>query len=117
MNYPLLSIEMFFLHELERTIILHPSFFGPKIPEYLIQQLLNDVEGKFMGSYYIIAVMDTFDISDGRVLPGSAHAEYTIHFKAIVWKPFKGEIVCESFSRELNYAKMPLARRNSELSG
>ncbi|KAK3062925.1 hypothetical protein LTS18_003085 [Coniosporium uncinatum] len=32
-------------------------------------------------------------MSEGRCLPGSAQAEYTIHFKAVVWKPYKGEIV------------------------
>lgn len=84
---------MFFLHELERTMVLHPSFFGPKVSDYLTHQLLADVEGKFMGKYYVVAFLDTFDVSDGRIVPGSAHAEYTIHFKAILWKPFKGEIV------------------------
>lgn len=87
------DFRMFFLHEMERTISLHPSFFGPKNHEYLIQQLMTDVEGKNTGSYFIVCVMDTFDISDGRIVPGKAYAEYTIHFKAIVWKPFKGEIV------------------------
>jgi hypothetical protein len=37
--------------------------------------------------------MDTFNISEGRVIPGSGVAEYTIVYRAIVWKPFKGETV------------------------
>lgn len=37
---------MFFLKEEERTITLHPSFFGPNIQRYLTDQLLNDVEGR-----------------------------------------------------------------------
>jgi len=82
---------MYFLYDLERTITLHPSFFGPRVKEYLTNRLLEDVEGTCTGSYYIICVMDAYDISEGRVVPGSAVAEYTVHYRAVVWRPFKGE--------------------------
>lgn len=84
---------MFFLHELERTITLHPSFFGPRTKEYLTTRLLEDVEGTCSGQYYIICVMDALSISEGRVVPGSGVAEYTIQYRAVVWRPFKGETV------------------------
>ncbi|MCJ1295400.1 hypothetical protein MMC34_006962 [Xylographa carneopallida] len=84
---------MFFLHELERVITLHPSFFGPKVKEYLTNRLLLDVEGMCEGQYYIICVMDAFDISEGKVMPGSAVAQFTVHYRAVVWRPFKGETV------------------------
>lgn len=92
----LLGLEpsaMFFLHELERTITLHPSFFGPKVEDYLKNKLREDVEGTCTGSYYIICVLDSHDISEGRCVPGSALAEYTVHYRAVVWRPFKGETV------------------------
>ena len=84
---------MFFIHELERVITLHPSFFGPKIKDYLLSRLMEDVEGTCTGSYYVICVMDANNISDGKIVPGSAKAEYTINYRAVVWKPFKGETV------------------------
>lgn len=84
---------MFFIHFLERVLTLHPSFFGPQVKEYLINRLTEDVEGTCTGDYYIVCVMDTFNISEGRVIPGSGVAEYTIVYRAIVWKPFKGETV------------------------
>ncbi|KZF23765.1 RNA polymerase II subunit 7 [Xylona heveae TC161] len=84
---------MFFLYELERVITLHPSFFGPRVKEYLTNRLLEDVEGTCTGQYFIICVMDTYDISDGRVIPGSGVAEYTVRYRAVVWRPFKGETV------------------------
>ena len=84
---------MFFLHELERVISLHPSFFGPRVKEYLTNKLFQDVEGTCTGQYYVICVVDPHDISEGRVVPGMAKAEYTIRYRAVVWKPFKGEIV------------------------
>ncbi len=87
---------MYFLYDLERTITLHPSFFGPRVKEYLTNRLLEDVEGTCTGSYYIICVMDAYDISEGRVVPGSAVAEYTVHYRAVVWRPFKGETVCRA---------------------
>ena len=84
---------MFFIHELSRVISLHPSFFGPRIRENLTSQLIEDVEGLCNGSYYIITVVDTIFISEGRILPGSALAQFTILYRAVVWRPFKGETV------------------------
>lgn len=84
---------MFFLHEMERTITLHPSFFGPRVNEYLTKRLMADVEGTNTGNYYIVAVLDAHQISEGRVVPGSGFAEYTVHYRAVVWRPFKGETV------------------------
>ena len=92
---------MFFLHEMERTITLHPSFFGPRIHDYVKRQLLGDVEGINTGSYIIVCVMDADKMSEGRVLPGTGLAEYTVHYRAVVWKPFKGEVV--SIAQSRNY--------------
>lgn len=87
------SGEMFFLHELERVITLPPYRFGPHVEECLKNKLLEDVEGTCTGQYYIICVIDPYKISEGRVLPSSGVAEYTINYRAVVWRPFKGETV------------------------
>jgi DNA-directed RNA polymerase II subunit RPB7 len=84
---------MFFLYELDRTVTLHPTFFGKNMHELVSQKLLEDVEGTCTGQYYIISVMDTFSVSEGKVLPGSGLAEFRVRGKAIVWRPFKGETV------------------------
>jgi hypothetical protein len=39
------SAKMFFVKDEERIITLHPSFFGPHVKKYLLDKLLNDVEG------------------------------------------------------------------------
>jgi DNA-directed RNA polymerase II subunit RPB7 len=62
--------------------------------ELVTGKLLKDVEGTCTGRYYIITVMDTFDVSEGRILPGSGLAEFTVKYRAVVWRPFKGETVC-----------------------
>jgi SHS2 domain found in N terminus of Rpb7p/Rpc25p/MJ0397 len=84
---------MFFLLTLERVITLHPSFFNQNIREYISTKLLQDVEGTCTGQYYIVLVLDSFDVSEGRIVPGSAVAEFNITYKAICFRPFKGETV------------------------
>lgn len=87
------TIIMFFIKPMEHTILLHPSYFGPNIQRYLRDRLYEDIEGKCTGDFYIIAIMDINDYSEGQVMPGSGFAQYNVHYRAIVWKPFKGEVV------------------------
>jgi len=88
---------MFFLYNLERRVTLHPSYFGRNMHDLVTTKLVKDVEGTCAGNYYIICIMDTFDVSEGRILPGSGLAEFTVGYRAVVWRPFKGEAVgCSS---------------------
>jgi DNA-directed RNA polymerase II subunit RPB7 len=84
---------MFFLKEEEHVISLHPSHFGPSIKQYLRENLIRQVEGKHNGEYFTYCVLDNIEYSEGKVMPGSGNAEYRLHYRAIVWKPFKGEVV------------------------
>lgn len=64
--------------------------------QMLKAKLLQDVEGTCTGQFgYIICVMDgmKIDIGKGRVIPGSGSAEFEVKYRAIVWRPFKGEVV------------------------
>lgn len=90
------AITMFFLKELSLTMTLHPSYFGPRMRSYLRQKLLADVEGTCSGQYgYIVCVLDSnkLDIGDGNIIPGQGTAEFVVKYQAIVWKPFKGEVL------------------------
>jgi DNA-directed RNA polymerase II subunit RPB7 len=85
---------MFFLKTLSRTMTLHPSFFNPMIQEYLQNELLRSVEGNLQGDYYVICVLDNnLNISRGMVIPGTGRVEYTINYRAVCFKPFRGEVV------------------------
>lgn len=64
--------------------------------ELVTTKLVKDVEGTCAGDYYIIAIMDAFDVSEGRILPGNGLAEFTVKYRAVVWRPFKGEVVRHS---------------------
>lgn len=64
--------------------------------QMLKTKLLQDVEGTCTGQFgYIICVMDgmKIDIGKGRVIPASGSAEFEVKYRAIVWRPFKGEVV------------------------
>jgi hypothetical protein len=64
--------------------------------EFLIARLNEEEEGRCTGDHFVICVMDMVDIGEGRVVPSSGSAEYTIKYRAIIWKPFRGETVCIS---------------------
>ncbi|KAF8325430.1 RNA polymerase Rpb7 [Cantharellus anzutake] len=93
---------MFFIKELTHTIMLHPSYFGPRMVEYLESKLMSDVEGTCSGKFgYIICVLTVTDVGAGIVLPGTGQAEFIARYRAIVFKPFKGEVL-EGIVGEVN---------------
>ncbi|KAL0564696.1 DNA-directed RNA polymerase II subunit [Marasmius crinis-equi] len=83
---------MFFIKELTHIILLHPSYFGPRMLNFLESKLYSDVEGTCSGQFgHIIAVVSILDIGKGMVLSGSGQAEFITRYRAIVFKPFKHE--------------------------
>jgi DNA-directed RNA polymerase II subunit RPB7 len=85
---------MFFLKQLVHSIQLHPIYFGRNIKNELVKRLYSEVEGTCNGQVgYIITVLEVIDISAGRLLPSSGLAEFKINYKAIVFRPFKNQIV------------------------
>lgn len=62
--------------------------------DFINNKLYADVEGTCTGRYgYIIAVLSISDPGSGTVLPGVGTAEFVVKYTAIVYKPFKGEVV------------------------
>jgi DNA-directed RNA polymerase II subunit RPB7 len=60
----------------------------------LVSKLYADVEGTCSGRFgYIITVVLIHSIGKGKILPGSGLAEFKVKYQAIVFKPFKGEVV------------------------
>lgn len=78
--------------EISQTLQLHPSYFTPSLKDYLVKLLNDTVEGSCSGRLgYIIAVLDVSDVGRGKIVEGGA--EFKIVYKAIVYRPFKGEVV------------------------
>ncbi|EMC93119.1 hypothetical protein BAUCODRAFT_228826 [Baudoinia panamericana UAMH 10762] len=84
---------MFFVKTLEHRLTLHPSYFSAQSQAYIEEQLYREQEGKNTGTMLIIAIIDIEDVSEPKVVPGSGLAQYDVSFRAIVWRPFRGEVV------------------------
>ncbi|EAT45321.1 AAEL003401-PA [Aedes aegypti] len=85
---------MFYHISLEHEILLHPRYFGPQLIETVKQKLYTEVEGTCTGKYgFVIAVTTIDDIGSGLILPGQGFVVYPVKYKAIVFRPFKGEVL------------------------
>ncbi|VDD76545.1 unnamed protein product [Mesocestoides corti] len=85
---------MFYHIRLEHEILLHPKYFGPNLIETVKAKLFSDVEGTCSGKYgFVVAVTNIDHIGAGILLPGRGFVQYHIVYRAIVFRPFKGEVV------------------------
>lgn len=84
---------MFFVKQLEHRIDLHPSFLGGQALDYVMTRLYEEVEGQNMGIMMIISIIDIADISEPKIVPGTGEAQYDISYRAIIFRPFRGEVV------------------------
>uniref|UniRef100_A0A8C1GQK6 DNA-directed RNA polymerase subunit n=1 Tax=Cyprinus carpio TaxID=7962 RepID=A0A8C1GQK6_CYPCA len=58
------------------------------------QKLFTEVEGTCTGKYgFVIAVTTIDNIGAGVIQPGRGFVLYPVKYKAIVFRPFKGEVV------------------------
>lgn len=79
---------------LEHEILLHPKYFGPQLMETVKQKLYTEVEGTCTGKYgFVIAVTTIDNIGSGIIQPGQGFVVYPVKYKAIVFRPFKGEVL------------------------
>ncbi len=79
---------------LEKAIYLPPNLLGPKYKEKLHEKLIAQYEGQCSGRYgYIISITKIENIGIGKIQEGTGNAVFQVKFKAIVFRPFKGEIL------------------------
>ncbi|XP_045023385.1 DNA-directed RNA polymerase II subunit RPB7 isoform X2 [Daphnia magna] len=85
---------MFYHIALEHEILLHPRYFGPQLMETVKQKLFTEVEGTCTGKYgFVIAVTTIDTIGAGIIQPGQGFVVYPVKYKAIVFRPFKGQVL------------------------
>merc|ERR1719245_423349 len=74
--------------------MLHPRYFGPQLMDTVKQKLFSEVEGTCTGKYgFVIAVTTIDTIGAGLIQPGQGFVVYPVKYKAIVFRPFKGEVL------------------------
>lgn len=85
---------MFYHLELHHELSLHPRYFGDQLVETVKQKLFCDVEGTCTGKYgFVIAITSIDNIGDGIIQSSTGFATYQLKFKAIVFRPFKNEVL------------------------
>lgn len=86
---------MFYLVKLTRSLDLHPKFFGPRLRQIINDKLVSEVEGTCNGRYgFIICVTTLADIGQGKIRDdGTGKASFEVSYNAIVFRPFKGEVI------------------------
>jgi DNA-directed RNA polymerase subunit E'/Rpb7 len=87
------TTKMYFIKYIDKELSLHPSRFNEDVFKMLKKSLYDEEEGTCNGEYFTICIMDFHSISAGKVRLGSGMGEYKITYRAIIWKPFKGETV------------------------
>ena len=93
---------MFFVHEMEERIPLHPSYFSSEAPDSIRELLYKKKEGTNTGTMMIVRIIGILEISEPKVMPGTGMAMYTISYRAVVWQPFRGEVVDGEVSQVVN---------------
>lgn len=97
---------MFFLKEMTHPVTLGPEYFASNLKDLIRYALYRQLEGTCHGTYgYIVAIVSVDSISKGVVRDSSGGllatqstlalagtATFTATFKAIVYRPFKGEV-------------------------
>ncbi|KAK0078448.1 hypothetical protein PV327_005062 [Microctonus hyperodae] len=85
---------MFYHISLEHEILLHPRYFGPQLLDTVKQKLYTEVEGTCGGKYGFVVAVTTIDsIGAGIIQPGQGFVVYPVKYRAIVFRPFKGEVL------------------------
>ncbi|EPB73868.1 RNA polymerase Rpb7 protein [Ancylostoma ceylanicum] len=85
---------MFFHLSMEHEVCLHPKYFGANLNETIKMKLFAEVEGTCTGKFgFVIAVTTIDTIGHGLIQPGRGFVIYPVKYKAIVFRPFKGQVV------------------------
>ncbi|EYC03028.1 hypothetical protein Y032_0096g2907 [Ancylostoma ceylanicum] len=87
-------VTMFFHLSMEHEVCLHPKYFGANLNETIKMKLFAEVEGTCTGKFgFVIAVTTIDTIGHGLIQPGRGFVIYPVKYKAIVFRPFKGQVV------------------------
>ncbi|BAM38741.1 DNA-directed RNA polymerase II [Theileria orientalis strain Shintoku] len=85
---------MYFVVEQWKLINLKPSQLGPNYQQNIEEMLRDQVEGHCTAKYgYVVCVIRIVHNDMGRVQDGTAMIVVNVKYQAIVFKPFKDEVL------------------------
>jgi len=85
---------MFFLVQLNSNVELPPNHFHKNYRAKLIETLIKQKEGSFLGDYgYIVLVTKVHEVGKGKIRDGIAPVSFPIEYQALCFRPLKNEVV------------------------
>lgn len=85
---------MYFVIENWKNVVLKPSQLGPRYQQCIEDMLRSSVEGHCCAKYgYTICVIRVIHTEPGRVQDGTGMIVVRVKYQAIVFKPFKDEVL------------------------
>lgn len=102
--------------QLTQDLIMHPSYFNQSLRGHLTNELRRQVEGTCSGRLgYIVAVvleeMDSSGSHRGRIME-DGQAVFSIKYRAVVYRPFRNEVV-DGVVSSVNKVRWPFLSRKS----
>lgn len=87
---------VFFKRRLTRTILVHPQHLGRTLKDHIKEQIQNEVLGeavKDIGYVIMILAIDDSNVGKGLIDHMTGRVRYEVSFDAIVFRPFKNEVM------------------------
>jgi DNA-directed RNA polymerase II subunit RPB7 len=85
---------MFFILNLKKNLQVTPEYLGKKLSTHLLALLKRAVEGSFNNRFgYLVKVLTVDKYGEGKVQDGSGDVMFQLSYKALVFMPYKGEVV------------------------
>lgn len=87
--------KMFYKKWMKRTVRLHPKSFGRKMSQVLHKTLEMEVRGVSLGKagYCVCVLQVKPGDGGGKIQEGTGFAIFQLHFEAVMFRPFKNEIM------------------------
>jgi len=78
----------------EQPIIMTPNLLGPELQSLIRAKLIDKVQGMVTEKFgYVICVLRVEDIGSGKILDTTADVIFSVKYRAVVMKPFIGEVM------------------------
>lgn len=85
---------MFFVLTFEQPILMSPSCLYKDLQALIKAKLIEKVLGSVSEKYgYIVCVIKVDEPNDGKILDTSGDVLFNVRYRAVVMKPFPGEVI------------------------
>lgn len=112
---------MFFVMSFEQPVIMQPNCLYKDLKSLLKAKLIERVQGSVSEKYgYVVCVLNVEDSETGKVMDTTGDVLFNIKYKAVVMKPFEGEVLdgvierVDKFGAQINVGPFKVFISNSQ---